>query len=610
MRLDELEGKIIGERFLLRSMIGKGGYGAVFEAEQLSVGRRCAVKIMLPGRSDDTSVEERFRAEARATSMLTHPNSLVLYDFGVDEATGYLFLATEFLDGVTLYDVLEVERVLAVERTLRILEQIAGSLADAHRHGLVHRDIKPKNVMLIRRAEQEDFVKVIDFGIAKALFGDLAHNDGLTQTGMLIGTPQYMAPEQLLGTGLDERVDQYAMAVLGYKLLTGRNPFQAASPMETAMRHVSERPLPLRTYRPELEVNAEFEDVFLKALEKTPEHRHRSVTAFVQALRKAQGEGRGMEKEASPEPPAQKPLKATIRLDSIEMAAISAGQNQAEEEEEDYVEQETELLLAEPEVVKKVAPTRALTPVKAESLDLSETSSEASPAPAVEIDFDGAIEDENDGDSLEVEPRIIAREEERTTGTMALPAVGSPAKLSPVIIAVAAVSALFLFGTLGVFLLGGKNHPDEPALLEEASEQETAVMASAEYEQNIELQPEEETAPEEKEERPDLEPALQELRAATMVAVAAGDKEAKKAEEERQRRLARRPGQVTVTLIPWGTLFIDGKAYSSETRQRVRLAPGRYEFSLLQAGQERARRVVDVEAGANKMVILEAKLTK
>ena len=287
MRLDDLEGKVIAERFQLKSMIGKGGYGAVFEAIQLSVKRRCAVKILLPGRSDKDAVESRFHSEARTTSRLTHPNSLVLYDFGVDEKTGFLFLATEFIDGKTLHQVLETRGTLSVSRTLTILEQVAASLADAHSHGLVHRDIKPKNIMIVERAGQKDFVKVIDFGIAKVLGARGGTYQDLTQTGMLVGTTQYMAPEQLLGGDLDGRVDQYTMAVVGYKMLTGRNPFRGATTMKTAMRHVNEEPLPLRTYRPELKVSAEFEDVFLRALEKTPEHRYPDTMSFVEALRGA-----------------------------------------------------------------------------------------------------------------------------------------------------------------------------------------------------------------------------------------------------------------------------------------------------------------------------------
>ena len=339
MRLEELEGDILAERFRLERMVGQGGYGAVFEATQLSVGRRCAVKIMLPGRSTNESVEERFRDEARATSRLTHPNSIVLYDFGIDEKSGFLFLATEFLDGATLHEVLKAEKTLEVRRAVSIMKQVAASLQDAHSLGLVHRDIKPNNIMLIERAGTTDFVKVIDFGIVKALRGQLSRDTDLTCTGMLIGTPKYMAPEQILGKEMDRRVDQYVLGVVGYRMLTGRNPFRAGAPMETAMRHVNDRVLPLRSYRPELEVSAEFEDAFMRALEKSPEYRFEQILDFVNALEESMDERicdathpqqcmgedaeSGMEATASKE--ASQRIKTTEKLGAVLQARAGDG---------------------------------------------------------------------------------------------------------------------------------------------------------------------------------------------------------------------------------------------------------------------------------------------
>ncbi len=350
MGLEELEGQLIAGRFRLKKMVGKGGYGAVFEAIQLSVQRRCAVKILLPGRSDDDSMVKRFRAEARITSQLTHPNSVVLYDFGVDEERGYLYLATEYLDGKTLHEVVKKRGVLPVEAVLSIMEQVAGSLEDAHNHGLVHRDVKLKNIMVVHRAGKPDFVKVIDFGIAKALGGE-GFAEELTRTGMIVGTPQYMAPEQLQGGEIDGRADQYALALVGYRLLTGHNPFKDDSPMETAMRHITDLPLPLRNYCPELEVSVDFEEAFLKALEKSPSRRFDRIVEFTSALRMAR-KNSGLEVENSDQvlwdtasPRAAQ--KKTLILDNPG-ATTSPGEGGADEEGAEGADEQETTIISQP----------------------------------------------------------------------------------------------------------------------------------------------------------------------------------------------------------------------------------------------------------------------
>ncbi len=290
MDLTQLEGYELLGRFRLGKLLGQGGYGAVFEAVQLSVGRRCAVKILQAqqiGAADN--VVGRFRAEAIVTSRLAHPNTVVIYDFGHDVERDLLFLAMEFLEGRSLHEVLADEGSLPVDVALHVIDQIASSLQDAHEQGVVHRDLKPHNVMIIRRGADDYFVKVIDFGIAKLLAGDVptSAQEQLTMTGVMVGTPHYMAPEQIRGQPVDGRADIYALGHCVYKLLVGRTCFQGGAPMDIAIRQLSDKPLPLRALDDKLDVSSSFERVVLRALEKEQASRWPTILEFAQALREA-----------------------------------------------------------------------------------------------------------------------------------------------------------------------------------------------------------------------------------------------------------------------------------------------------------------------------------
>ncbi|MFW6057291.1 MAG: serine/threonine protein kinase, partial [Persicimonas sp.] len=284
MKLEELQGRTLSGRFRLDRLLGKGGYGAVFEAEQLSVGRRCAVKVLFAHLCDDEATVGRFRGEARTTSRLTHPNTVILYDFGRDEREGLLFLAMELLDGRDLTTVIRQNGLLSVDQAVHVTVQMAASLQEAHNLGLVHRDIKPRNVMLLERGNDPMFVKVIDFGIAKVVNSKLLTASDLTQTGTIIGTPKYMAPEQIRDTEIDGRTDMYALAVSVYKMLTGRTPFEEGTALEIAGRQVAEAPEPVSAFHPGLEVSDQFEQVLLKALAKEPVDRFDCVADFARAL--------------------------------------------------------------------------------------------------------------------------------------------------------------------------------------------------------------------------------------------------------------------------------------------------------------------------------------
>ncbi len=620
MRLDRLEGEVIAERFRLIGMVGKGGYGAVFEAEQLSVGRRCAVKILLPTRADDETVEKRFRAEAKVTSRLTHPNSVVLYDFGVDETTGYLFLATEYLDGVTLDEVLKTEGRLGIERSLRIMEQIAASLDDAHEMGLVHRDVKPKNIMLVERASQIDFVKVIDFGIAKALH----MTSDLTATGTLIGTPQYMSPEQLLGHKLDGRSDQYALAVMGYKMLTGRNPFRAASTMDTAMNHVHQRPMPLRSYCPGIEVNRDVEDIFLQALEKAPDHRFEDISVFVRALKLALSEGgdtlEGESTEVFDRPEETGSHVAVEEVDSEDESSGEGSDGMMVFETRGFT-RGTQLVGDVEELLEEVERSQGRGEVEEEEEKNDESGKDS------EEDERGGVQVPTTADrpapmtetaSVEVEARSLEQGERRGE-------TGVPTRVAALGLGVLAV----LVGTLGtIVVVGGEEG------IEDTSEGLAMVTELEEGEETIEGEEEEVVGDSAEDVEGEAEEAaLEKLSAQRIDALSEARAEVNKsgevamgsmveaAQRLRQERLAREreqvrvasgagqaeqeePGTVVVTMIPWGELVVDGVVRGEQTRQELELEAGRRRLELVQRGEVRAIDEVEVRSGERREVVL------
>ena len=289
MSLEHLEGvELQGGRYVLAELLGQGGYGAVFRARQPDLGRDVAVKILLPRGQEVERFIERFRREARATARLRHQHAIEVYDFARDDERELLYIVMEYLDGVSLDELIRSRGVLDVHTTVAIISQIASCLAEAHGHGIVHRDMKPHNIMLVSRASAEFFVKVIDFGIAKILEADAALLGGggeLTQTATMIGTPHYMAPEQISRDGvIDSRTDQYALAMCVYKMLLGHSPYAGQDTWEIISEHMKGPPQPLRDYDASLVVSDDFERVLRKALRKDKEQRYPDVMSFARAL--------------------------------------------------------------------------------------------------------------------------------------------------------------------------------------------------------------------------------------------------------------------------------------------------------------------------------------
>lgn len=285
---DELVGTIIGGAYRLTRRLGEGGMGTVYEAQHLRLGGKVAIKILSPQYTADPKFRDRFKREARSASQIRHPNVVQITDFG-ETPSGSPFFAMELLEGRDLHAILREHAPLPLEwpRARHLLAQAADALVAAHRCGVVHRDVKPANIFVLEGAGVKDFVKLLDFGIAKILAtaptADSALVKNLTGTGEIFGTAKYMAPEQAYGASDDPRVDVYSLGVVAYELLTGRVPFTGQGSFEIITRHVYEAPRPLRELRPEVPV--ELESVVLRAMAKQPDDRFSTMEAFVEALR-------------------------------------------------------------------------------------------------------------------------------------------------------------------------------------------------------------------------------------------------------------------------------------------------------------------------------------
>ncbi|MFO0759656.1 MAG: protein kinase [Byssovorax sp.] len=278
---DPLIGKMVGGRFMITGILGEGGMGRVYTGEQrmgTSI-RKVAVKTLLAQYTKDPQVRARFDRECGTVSELEHPNTIKVYDFGQTDAGDY-YIAMELLTGTSLESALE-KGPLGPERVDRILGQICGSLQEAHDKGIVHRDLKPANIYLTTRAGEEDYVKVLDFGIAKKDEKHTTKNDQkLTQQGTVLGTPPYMSPEQFKGGELDARSDIYSLGVMTYEMLTGRLPFDADTPWAWATQHMTAQPFPFETIPLGSQVPPKMKHAVMRALSKDKNQRHTTVREF------------------------------------------------------------------------------------------------------------------------------------------------------------------------------------------------------------------------------------------------------------------------------------------------------------------------------------------
>jgi serine/threonine-protein kinase len=283
--LDSLVGQMVASgRYRIVKKLGQGGMGTVFLAEQVSVRRKIALKLLDPALSFEPELMKRFEAEAEVAARLSHPNTVTLFDFGRDEQ-GRLYIAMEYAEGRPLREVVAAEAPLPAARAVYIIEQVASSLADAHDHGITHRDMKPDNVILSERGGQRDIARVLDFGIAKLQdsTGTLVQGrEPMTRAGQILGTPQYMAPEQILGQRVDGRTDIYALGMMLYEMLTARLPFNAPTVMALLAMHMHDPPRPIHEVRPD--VPPALAAVVMRCLEKSPDARPASMRALLAEL--------------------------------------------------------------------------------------------------------------------------------------------------------------------------------------------------------------------------------------------------------------------------------------------------------------------------------------
>jgi len=277
-------GRQVAGRYRILAKLGEGGMGAVYRAEQLSLKRTVALKVLKAELSAEPGLVRRFNAEAELAAKLNHPNTVTLYDFGQD-ADGSLFIAMEYLEGRSLRELLMKEGPLPPARALAITDQVCASLSDAHGRGIVHRDLKPDNVMLVQIGKRSDVVRVLDFGIAKLRDeqGDITAMP-MTRAGDLLGTPQYMAPEQIRGEKVDARTDVYALGAMLYEMVTGRLPFEGPSLMAILSKHLTELPVPPQVRRADLGIPVALGQVIMDALQKDPQHRPPTMEVFSERL--------------------------------------------------------------------------------------------------------------------------------------------------------------------------------------------------------------------------------------------------------------------------------------------------------------------------------------
>src|SRR5579859_7284312 len=325
-------GRTIAGKFLIESYIGGGAMGAVYRARQTALDKDVAVKLLHGEHAGDATFAARFHREAKAASRLDHPNSLRVIDFG-EEPDGLLYIAMEYLDGRDLFHVIKEDWPISAARAADVLSQALAAVAVAHEMGIVHRDLKPENIMVLPGTTDDghprDLVKVCDFGIAKFTDAREARASGgakLTTQGIVVGTPEYMSPEQGKGEALDARSDIYAMGVILYQLLTGRVPFDAETALGVVLKHVTEDPVPPRQVNPA--ADAKLEAICLRAMQKKREDRYPSARVMRQEVRAVLGQSDPLAHAATVElsvPPSGIAHASTaLAIDSGAIAAAAA----------------------------------------------------------------------------------------------------------------------------------------------------------------------------------------------------------------------------------------------------------------------------------------------
>jgi eukaryotic-like serine/threonine-protein kinase len=282
---DPEPGTVVAERYRIIGLLGRGGMGAVYRVEHVKLKKEMALKLLRPEISKLDDVAKRFEREAEAAARLDHPNIISVTDFGSTDA-GQLFLVMELLNGPSLAKMLLKDGAMPAPRALHIIRQVLSALQRAHSAGVVHRDLKPDNIVLVEREGERDVVKLLDFGIAKLVASDGA-GEQLTRAGAIFGTPQYFSPEQAMGEPVDARADLYAAGVMMYEMLTGQRPFEAQSVVELISMHVTRDPAPVSQLAPHIQ--PALSEAVARAMNKRRADRFPDASAMWQALQAGAG---------------------------------------------------------------------------------------------------------------------------------------------------------------------------------------------------------------------------------------------------------------------------------------------------------------------------------
>ena len=277
-------GRVVDGRYRVQARIGTGGMGVVYRVEHLHLGKTAAMKVLLPDTAEKPEMLRRFRLEAQSVSKLNHPNIVQTFDFG--QFDGAFYLVMEFIKGEDLSALLKREGPWSFQRAARFFIQVCSGLSEAHEAGIVHRDLKPENLMVVHRREGVEHAKVLDFGLAK-LRERGAEARGISAGGQVIGTPYYMAPEQVRGEDLDARADLYSLGATLYRVLTGEPPFDAPSPMSVLSKHLTDDVVPPRSRAPRLALPIEADHIVLRAMAKSADDRYASAAEVQQDLERA-----------------------------------------------------------------------------------------------------------------------------------------------------------------------------------------------------------------------------------------------------------------------------------------------------------------------------------
>jgi eukaryotic-like serine/threonine-protein kinase len=280
--VDPLISQLVADRYRVIKKLGEGGMGSVYLAEHVVIEKKLALKVLAPELARRSDLVARFLQEARSASRIGHENVIDIMDFG-QSPDGLVYISMEFLDGKDLGEIVRSKGAMEWKDARGIVLQICRALRAAHDKGIVHRDMKPENIFLIQREGQPHFVKILDFGIAKVMGLD-PNGPRLTRTGMIFGTPEYMAPEQAEGKDTDHRADIYAVGCIMYHLITGQTPFVAESFMTMLTKHLMEEPVAPSARRPDLVITPEMDALILKALEKDREKRWQSMAELLEAV--------------------------------------------------------------------------------------------------------------------------------------------------------------------------------------------------------------------------------------------------------------------------------------------------------------------------------------